>query len=156
MVDTKQDSSALEPTQNKEKRELSDFERNAQEGRTTAEANLAAESKENGDAEAGAENVTAKVTTSEAQPQLRPEDDPEKVTAKKVDAQLGDNKDAQKADYGLKVGRATAKTNLETEKSDQPEGQADKMTFEDAVAEGRKTAEKNHKAEVAANKEANR
>lgn len=151
----KENKSALEPTQNEEKRELSDFEQAAEEGRKTAEANLAAEEKENGDAEPGAENVTAKVTTSEAQPQLKPADEKGNVTAKKVDERIGDDKAAQKADYGLKVGRETAKANLETEKSDQPEGQSDKMSFEDAVEEGRKTAERNHKAEVAANKAAN-
>lgn len=150
-----QDSSALEPTQNEEKRELSDFERIAEEGRKTAETNLATESKENGEAKPGAENITAKVTTSEAQPQLKPEDEKGNVTAKKVDERIGDDKDAQKADYGIKVGRKTAESNLKAEESDQPEGQSDKMTFEEAIEEGRKTAEKNHKAEVAANKAAN-
>lgn len=152
--DTK-DKSSLEPTQLEEKRELSDFEAAAEEGRSTAERNLEAEAKENGDAKPGAENVTAKVTTSEAQPQLKPADEKGNVVAKKEDGRLGDDKAAQKPNAALKVGRETAEANLKTEAKGQPEGTEDKTTFEDAVEEGRKTAEKNHKAEVAANKAAN-
>lgn len=151
-----EDKSALEPTQNEEQRELSDFEQAAEEGRKTAETNLAAESKENGDAEPGSENVTAKVTTSEAQSQLKPADEKGNVTAKKEDAHLGDDKDAQKAGAALKVGQETAKTNLETEASDQPEGKTDGTDFDQAIEEGLSTAEKNHKAEVAANKAVNK
>lgn len=157
MADSKdnKDNSALKPTQNEEKRELSDFESNAAEGRKTAEANLAAESKENGSTKPGSENVTAKVTTSEAQPQLKPADEKGNVTAKKVDERTGDDKAAQKADYGLKVGRATAKENLAAEADEQGDTQEDGTTYDQAIEEGQSTAEKNHKAEVAANKAAN-
>ena len=149
------DKSPLEPTQNEEKRELSDFEAAAEEGRKTAERNLAAEEKENGDAEPGAENKTAKVTTSEAQPQLKPADEKGNVTAKKEDERLGDDKAAQKPNAALRVGQKTAAANLKTEESDQPEGQEDGTTYNQAIDEGLSTAQKNHRAEVAANKAAN-
>lgn len=149
------DKSALEPTQQEERREVSDFDAAAEEGRKTAATNLAAEAEENGDAKPGAENKTAKVTTSEAQPQLKPADEKGNVTAKKEDARLGDDKAAQKADYGLKVGQKTAKENLETEESDAPEVQEDGTTYDQAIEEGLSTAQKNHRAEVAANRKAN-
>lgn len=151
----KENKSALEPTQNEEKRELSDFEKIAEEGRKTAETNLAAEAEENGDALPGAENKTAKVTTSEAQPQLKPADEKGNVVAKKEDERLGDDKAAQKEGAALKVGQKTAAANLKTEESDQPEGSDDGTSYDQAIEEGLSTARKNHKAEVAANKAAN-
>ena len=154
-ADRPQEQSALEPTQNEEKRELSDFEQAAEEGRKTAETNLAAEAEENGDAKPGNENVTEKVTTSEAQTELRADDDPATVKAKEADKRLGDDKAAQKSDAALKVGRKTAETNLAAEADEQPEGKADGTDFDQAIEEGLSAAEKNHKAEVAANKAAN-
>ena len=84
--------------------------------------NGSAEGEENKDFKSGSENVEAKVTTSEAQPELKPEGEEKNVVAKKADKKTSDNETSN----------------------------------EDAIAEGLKTAEKNHKAEVAANKEANR
>lgn len=147
--------STLEEPQNEEKRELSDFEQAAEEGRKTAETNLEAESQENGDKEPGSENVTAKVTTSEAQPQLKPADEKGNVTAQKVDERLGDDKAAQKPNAAVKVGQKTAAANLKTEESDAPDVQEDGTDFDQAISEGLSTAQKNHRAEVAANKAAN-
>jgi len=155
--DTKKDEnkSSLETPQNEEKRELSDFEQNAEEGRKTAEATIAAEAEENGGTKPGSENKTAKVTTSEAQPQLKPADEKGNVVAKKEDERLGDDKAAQKPDAALKVGQKTAATNLKTEESNAPEVQEDGTDFDQAISEGLSTAQKNHRAEVAANKAAN-
>lgn len=146
----------LQPTQQAERREDAQgvFDEAVEVGHQTAAENLKAEADENSDSKPGAENITAKVTTSEAQTELRDESDPADVKAKKVDARAGDDKEAQKTGYGVKVGQETAKENLKAE--EQPEGTEDGTTYEDAIEAGRKTAEKNAKAEASANKAANK
>lgn len=125
------------------------FDNSAAIGQETAEKNLAAEAEEN-TVKSGEENVEAEVKTSDAQEELKPEGDDtptEDVT--------GDDKDAQNPKKVLDGGRKDAKSNLSSEAKEQPEVAEDKTSTEDAIEAGRRTAEKNHKAEVKANNEAN-
>lgn len=116
------------------------FEDAAQVGHDTAKENIAAEAEQN-TSEPGEDNVDFDAKTPDAEPGLKAEGD----GFPKTDV-LGDDKAAQKADYGIKVGQATAKKNFAS--SDEEQGVAlGEGEGQDPVAEGRATAEKNLAAE---------
>lgn len=124
--------------------EKTDLEKVGEQGFADGQKNAEAEKAEQTEPE---EQVTAKVTTSDAQKELKPEGDTEVKTGKAE--LLKDNKAAQKPDAAVKQGQADAKKNAKADAESQSENTADGT--KDPVAQGIATAKKNAKAEKAEN-----